>query len=110
MKIGPVDNPDRPGGPENKGPRRHDVRPDPERKEDSVDISDSARSLAEQSAAKESHETTSSDRIESLREVSEMDIRLDKVERARRRAESGYYDRPEVRQEIARRITDDFMA
>lgn len=109
MKIGPVDSGDRPPKPDEQGERRHDIRHDEKPKNDIVEISDSARSLSEQPAAREIEESAPTDRQESQDEVSEVDSETDRVERARQRTESGYYDRPEVRREIARRIADDFM-
>jgi len=92
MKIGPVDSGDRSPKPEGQGGRRHNIQPDSRRKSDSVDISESGRSLAEQPASQEIEDTA----------------HADPIERARQRAESDYYDRPDVRNEIARRIADDF--
>lgn len=36
------------------------------------------------------------------------EIRFDKVELAKQRVETGYYDRPEVREALAEKIMDDF--
>jgi anti-sigma28 factor (negative regulator of flagellin synthesis) len=111
MKIGPLDNSGRPAGPPDENRRPTPVQPESRKKTDetdSVDISESARSMSEQEASERTHDTTSADNTESSRETSEMDERADKIEQARQRIESGYYDRPDVKAEIARRIADDF--
>ena len=111
MKIGPVDNSERPDGPPEDNRRPKPVQPETQQKPrdtDSVEISESARSMSEQAASERTNDTTSADHTESSRETSEMDERADKVERARQRIESGYYDRPDVKADIARRIADDF--
>ena len=111
MKIGPVDNSERPDGPPEDNRRPKPVQPETQQKPrdtDSVEISESARSMSEQAASERTNDTTSADHTESSREISEMDERADKIEQARQRIESGYYDRPEVKADIARRIADDF--
>ncbi len=108
MKIGPVNSGDRPHGPGEEGRRRPQVQPDRQQKADAVEISDSARSMSQQAASGDINDTTFADQIEASYDTFETDIRADKVEQARRRMESGFYDRPNVREEIARRIVDDF--
>jgi len=111
MKIGPVDNSERPAGPPEDKRRPSPAQPEtkqPTTDSDSVEISESARSMSEQAASERTNDTTSADHTESSRETSEMDERAEKVELARQRMESGYYDRPDVKADIARRIADDF--
>ncbi len=111
MKIGPVDNSERPAGPPEDSRRPEPARPETSQQTndtDSVEISESARSMSEQAASERTNDTTSADHTETSRETSEMDERADKVERARQRIESGYYDQPDVKADIARRIADDF--
>lgn len=114
MKIGPVDSGDRPLKPEEDQGRRADqppeAVPEPDRT-DSVHISDAARELSAQSAAapEEIDEATSVDRRDLYEDLREIPVREDKVEDARRKMESGYYESARVKQEAARRIADDFL-
>lgn len=111
MEIGPLDDSGRPAGPPEDDQKPTPVQPESEKRTDetdSVEISESARSMSEQEASERTHDTTSADNTESSCETSEMDEQADKMEQARQRIESGYYDRPDVRAEIARRIADDF--
>lgn len=123
MKIGPVDNWGRPSGPEDEQKRKiqpesGSENPKPESSKDSVEISRSARLMSERVRLSEQLNRTdeagrapSRETIERAEgaELDETDVRQDKVEQARKRVESGHYDKPEVRKEIARRITDDFI-
>jgi anti-sigma28 factor (negative regulator of flagellin synthesis) len=120
MKIGPVGNTGRPTGPEDEKQRKNQAVTDSERqgseaRKDSIEISESGRQKAEQVQSSES--ITRARSTEETRENSEevkesntekTEVRQDKVEQAKERIESGYYNRPEVKKEIARRITDDF--
>lgn len=113
MKIGPVDSGDRPLRPEEDERRRADVNRDARQqmnRTDKIEISEVARSLAEKTSSKpeETNEVSAADRAEISNEAIDFENRQDRIERARQRIESGYYNSPEVRNEIARRITDDF--
>jgi anti-sigma28 factor (negative regulator of flagellin synthesis) len=114
MKIGPVDSGDRPHRPDDREIRK----PDPNQSEprsanqtDKVEISSTARSLSKQKSQppEESGETPAAERSEDADEAPEMENRADKIEQARQRIESGHYDSASVKEEIARRITDDFV-
>jgi hypothetical protein len=123
MKIGPVDNWGRPSGPEDKQKRKiqpesGSENPKPESSKDSVEISHSARLMSERVRVSErSNRTDKAGRAPSREmieraegtELDETEVRRDKVEQARERVKSGHYDKAEVRKEIARRITDDFI-
>lgn len=111
MEIGPLDDTGRPAGPPEDDRQPTPVQPESDKRTDETDsgeISESARSISEQEASEGTHDTTSANNSESSCETSEMDERADKIEQAKQRIESGYYDRPDVRAEIARRIADDF--
>jgi len=86
MKIGPADNGDMPQKPDNEGRCRVDANPDEIEK-------------ADENAA---------DDPETREEITGFENRPEKIKQARERIESGYYDSPEVKNEIARRLTDDF--
>lgn len=104
MRIGPVDNGERPIRPEEDN-RRIDMNPDMRRRmedTDRVEISPVARELSERAAA-------SAEKADLAEESDGMRLRREKIEQARQRAESGYYDSPAVKEEVARRITDDFV-
>ena len=109
MKIGPVDGRDRAAGLGDENRRRPDAAPEADRQaepSDSVEISSSARALSGQAPVggpDEADETQFPD------DQAPIDLRRAKLEEAEKRIESGYYDRPEVRREIARRITDELM-
>jgi anti-sigma28 factor (negative regulator of flagellin synthesis) len=114
MKIGPVDNGNGPVRPEEDQKRNQDVakeKPARSSREDSVTISESGKRLSEQSRS--SVRPAKSDEIDqsndNLNIKDEEEVRTEKVEQARKRMESGHYDNPKVRREIARRITDDFI-
>jgi len=112
MKIGPVDGGDRAASLGDESRRRVDVQPKTPRQEeppDSVEISSSARALSGQTPAGEPGEAEEADVPESPDDQNEMELRRAKLDEAEKRIDSGYYDRPEVRQEIARRITDELM-
>jgi len=125
MKIGPVD-----GGSQSEEVRRQrepvSVRNEAEKRTDPKDevvISQTARQRAENAARQENVDPALARIREAAGEVEapeggtdrlnvEMDlgeVREDRVERARQRIEDKYYDQPEVREKIARRITDDFL-
>ncbi len=83
-----------------QGPQQHERRSaDVKRRRsagrsgDVVEISNAARNLGSQSV-----------KSADLKAVS--DVRQDRVEAAKRRVQSGYYDRPEVRQAIAEAVLD----
>lgn len=104
MRIGPVDNGERPIRPEEDG-RRPDVNPDMQRRMEDIDrveISPVAREMSEQAAASAEENNPAEDN-------NEVRLRREKIEQARQRAESGYYDSRAVKEEVARRITDDFI-
>ncbi len=123
MKIGPVDNRGQPSGANDQQkskiqPESGSEKPGPEPSEDSVEISRSARLMSERiRLSEQSNRTDKAGRAPSREmieraegaELDETEIRQDKVEQAKKRVESGHYDKPEVREEIARRITDDFV-
>jgi hypothetical protein len=116
MKIGPIQNGGGPSGPSEDERRAAEAASDRNRRpepQDSVEISPSGRSLSEQMHAARpadggapSGTETERDDIETTEEI--MDARQERIELARRRAESGYYNNPAVKSETARRITDDF--
>jgi hypothetical protein len=112
MKIGPVDGGDRAASLGDENRRRVDVQPKTPRQEeppDSVEISSSARALSGQTPADQSGEAEEADAPESPDDQNEIELRRTKLDEAEKRIESGYYDRPEVRREIARRIADELM-
>jgi hypothetical protein len=105
MKIGPVDSGERPIRPDEDENRRVELNSDTRRRTDDTDrveISPVARELSEQAAA-------SAEETNRTEEVGDSRLRREKIEQARQRAETGYYDSPAVRGEVARRITDDFL-
>lgn len=122
MKIGPVDHGGRPVRPEDEHRReeqtcsadQRDTRP-----KDSVEISPAGQSLLEESRSPGVTETQAmpepgpaelADLLSAyVDDPKGSEIRQDKVDQARERAKSGYYDKPEVKEEIARRMTDDFL-
>ena len=111
MKIGPLDSGERPHRPEEER-RRVDVDSDAQRRmnqTDRIEISSEARSLSEMTSPDEIGEAPPADRIEISNEIRDLENRLDKIEEANERIESGYYESVEVKEEIARRITDDFL-
>jgi anti-sigma28 factor (negative regulator of flagellin synthesis) len=113
MKIGPVNNGDRPHRPDDRDLKKPDPNqsgPRPANQTDKVEISSTARSLSRQKSQPpdESGETPAAERSEDADEASDVENRADKIEQARQRIESGYYDSASVKEEIARRITDDF--
>ncbi len=119
MEIGPVDNWGRPSGPEDDKQRNNQPVTEGESKKsepgkDSVEISPTGRRLAEEAGQApqpsdvDSAGATEESKTEAeVEEVEQTDVRKQKIEQARQRIESGYYDQPEVKKEIARRITDD---
>jgi len=113
MKIGPVDSGERPQRPDNEERRKIDVNPNearPPDPTDKVEISREARSLSENTSAgpDETGEAASADDSGTTEDIHDLENRPEKIEQARERIKSGYYDSPEVKEEIARRITDDF--
>lgn len=113
MKIGPVDSGDRSHRPDEEK-RKADVNPDAQRQmnqTDKVEISGAARSLSEKElAASEETGRGGASELASVRtEAADLEDRQNKIEQARNRIESGYYESSEVKEEIARRITDDFV-
>ena len=122
MKIGPVDNSERPLRPEDENQVRTGNGPEEKPQanpQDSVEISESGRRLAEQvetigppAGIDETEQAAIHNEQNDRNEIKGVDgdrIRQERVEEARRRLESGHYDRPEVTREIARRIADDFL-
>ncbi|MFH1700057.1 MAG: hypothetical protein ABIE07_05665 [Candidatus Zixiibacteriota bacterium] len=119
MKIEPVDNGGRPERPQNETQRREKAGSDQNRRQnrsDSIDISKTARELSEYAdnikrANEEITAPVPAELPELLsayaEEIDESLVREEKVEQARQRAESGYYDSAQVKEEIARRIADD---
>lgn len=124
MKIGPLDHGNRPQRPDDE--HHKGVAQDPRKQKqdrlnqtDSIQISPSGRHMAEnpRSAAESSTARTDAPPPADLPpelsaytdETEASSVRPEKVEQARKRVESGHYDKPEVKQEIARRITDDFQ-
>lgn len=115
MKIGPVDSGDRPIRPEDEERRRNDVSSDRQQRmnqTDKVEISSVARSLAEQASpiAEEPQGVSAPGRIEDIYDMHDLENRRDKIELARQRIASGHYASDKVKEDIARRITDDFSA
>jgi len=105
MKIGPVDSGERPMRPDEEEDRRLELNSEIRRRTDDTDrveISPVARELSEQAAA-------SVEETRRMEEPGDIRLRREKIEQARQRAETGYYDSPAVRGEVARRITDDFL-
>ncbi|MEE9441122.1 MAG: hypothetical protein V3V99_00435 [candidate division Zixibacteria bacterium] len=119
MKIGPVDSGGRPERPQNETQRRDKAGSEQNRRQnrsDSIDISKSARELSEyaesnKSANRDVPQPAPADLPEQLsaytEEIEESQVREEKVEQAKQRVESGYYDSARVKEEIAKRITDD---
>ncbi len=113
MKIGPLDSGDRPQRPDEDERRKADVNRDARQQmnqTDKIEISEVARSLSEKVSPKseETNEVSSVDSAEVSNEAVEFENRQEMIDQARQRIESGYYNSPEVRSEIARRIADDF--
>ena len=113
MKIGPVDRWGPPPAPEDDSKRNVPVRPEEEGPKteadrDSVEISSMARVKADQAVPADAAQPPAENQEDDAA-ADESATRPEKIEEARQRMESGYYDKPEVRQEIARRITDDFV-
>jgi hypothetical protein len=114
MKIGPVDSGDRPSRPEDEEKRRSDVNSDQQRQmnqTDKVEISSIARTLSEKTSpiSDEIDGTSAADQTEDINDIRDLENRRDKIELARQRIESGYYESAEVKEDLARRITDDFI-
>ncbi|MEZ5359427.1 MAG: flagellar biosynthesis anti-sigma factor FlgM [Candidatus Zixiibacteriota bacterium] len=123
MKIGPTENSGRPLGPNEERRQGTETGPIPVdkfNKTDSIEISQHGRKMAEEkNAVKAQNEIEKSntpppaelpDLLSAYTEEAlQSEIRADKVEQARERMQSGHYDSPQVKTEIARRITDDFI-
>ncbi len=121
MKIGPTGNSGRPLGPNEERRQGNETGPIPVdkfNKTDSIEISKYGRKLAEEKQSVNSkgegevRQAPPAELPELLSEYTEesqaSDIRADRVAQAKERIESGHYDSPQVKNEIARRITDDF--
>ncbi|MCK5127171.1 MAG: hypothetical protein KAR42_13030 [candidate division Zixibacteria bacterium] len=124
MKIEPTGNSERPQRPNEERKQGNDTGSIPIEKydfnkTDSIEISKIGRQLAEEkksvSSTNESGKVNTPAPAElpdllSIRidDPSEIEARADKIAQANERIESGYYNSPQVKNEIARRITDDF--
>ena len=123
MKIGPAENGGRPIGPNEERRRGNESGPIPAEnlnKTDKIEISRYGRKLAEKKNAAETadtqarHDTPAPADLPKLLSAfpgddPDTEIRADKVELAKERLASGHYDSPQVKNEIARRITGDFI-
>lgn len=119
MKIGPVNSGERPERSQNETQKREKAGAEQEQRQnrsDSIDISKMARELAESSeSVKNSNRDASQPAPAELpeqlsaytEEIEESQVREEKIEQAKQRIESEYYDSARVKEEIARRITDD---
>lgn len=104
MKIGPVDSSDQPVRPDESNKRITEAQPEQtssRKSEDAVQISDDGRRLSEDAKNVEGESSASG--------VDDAEIRQEKVDLARQRLESGYYEKSEVKEKISRRITDEFL-
>lgn len=113
MKIGPADSGGRPQGLDDKERRKNDVTPRETPGTDSADNAERSQEarLPEEKTLQDTGDTDNvapTDEFGGADEAAEIENRADKIEQARQRMESGYYNSPEVKEEIARRITDDF--
>ena len=106
MRIGPVDQPDKPLRPEPQrlppARKRDDLTP-AKQPADSLQISAAGRRLAERSRSRD--EGTSGATTDAAARLSEAE-RQDKIDQVRQRIESGFYDDGEVKEEIARRLAE----
>jgi hypothetical protein len=105
MEIGPLSN--KPiGSAAKNGARPEPQRPEPigtRRIRDQVEISDNARAqLAERADNELKNQTRKADLSANGGTIEE-----DKLAMIRRKIESGFYDDPDVRRQIAERIVDD---
>ena len=105
MRIGPVDQPDKPRRTEpqrlHPAGKRDDLA-SARQPADSLQISSAGRRLAETSRPRD--EESSGATTDAAR-LSEADCQ-DKIDRVRQRIESGFYDDGEVIKEIARRLAE----
>ena len=107
MKIGPLEN--RPIGLPIEDPgRQNGAKPTPEEKTDRIDISTEARAKLEaRRPERESEQSLSvTNTTDSSRTPAPPGDRLDLV---RRRIETGFYDSPEVRLQIADRLSKELL-
>lgn len=122
MKIGPTGDSGRPLGPNEERRQGKETGPIPVEKfnqTDSIEISKYGRHKAEASGASDPTSIEKSktpppaelpELLSAYTEESEQaEVRADKVAQAKERIQSGHYDSPQVKTEIARRITDDFI-
>lgn len=112
MKIGPVGNGGRPIRPEDNNKRSRPIEPRPDvdvRPQDTVEISPKGQDYSHRVA--DDLRTEDDRRAEaSIDSARQEDIRHEKVEEARRRADSDYYNDLRIREEIANRIADDLLS
>ncbi len=120
MDIGPLSNGrpvSLPSGKKTDGEKQVTHQPKPT---DTVEISDDARrklaELADAVLRARGAEPTRQAQVGDVRKTEGRGMsesrdtdanRADKIEQARRRIETGFYDRPEVKKEIADRLTDE---
>ncbi len=124
MKIGPVDNTGEPyrshrgrKARANKG-KQGPADPAPKEIKDSVELSGAtAKRIEPKLIERATGAGNNMPRTNRPDEASDLDPNgivdspdnADKLEQARERIEAGYYDRPEVKAQIAKRIADDFL-
>lgn len=128
MKIGPVDSGEwraRPRETKKSQVESGDVKQEPAASEDTVRITDSLRlSLksaseavpllpsaddGQTSSSDETDEASSDEAADDESKKDEAEAEQAKIDEAIQKEQSGFYDRPEVKEQIARRIADDLM-
>ncbi len=113
MKIGPLDSGDRPHRPEEDNRQKTQLsqdKPKADTARDSVHISRDGQRLSD--TAKLSVPTVAA-QFQPLETIAPEEengaIRNEKIEQVRQRIQSGYYNDPEVKENIAGRIADEFL-
>jgi DNA-binding MarR family transcriptional regulator len=118
MKIGPFEHAQPPQPDGERQPNRNEKagRAEDDRRPDTVEISRSGRErLAEsrKTDPKSADETDGVTNTEANKDKAQVDAvdqeRKAKIEQAKQRIESDYYDSREVKERIARRIADDLI-
>ena len=113
MKIGPLDNGDRPNGPEEAKRQKANLgkdKPQTKKHKDSIHISDDGKRLSESTRLTIFTQTSPISAAETGASESNSGANgASKVEQARQRLELGFFQRPEIIEKIAGRLTDKIL-
>jgi len=115
MKIGPVDSGEwraKPRDTQESQIESGNTKQKPTASEDSATIGDSvtlSNPVDEQSPPTEEDEASADEAADDESEREEAEAEQAKVDEVIKREQEGFYNRPEIKEQIARRIADDLM-